>query len=90
LLIVGAGTSWIVVCMSLARLLLSPHAAQASVALCCAAGLLFLWTAAPASDTRQLASAPAVALVTVSLLDMSRLAPAEFGDWEPAVIPTSK
>ena len=73
-------------------LLCLPHSHRMTAAGCflCVAGLV-AWSTATAFG--QTASAPippqpAPVLISVSTLDMSRLAPSQFGDWDAAAQPT--
>lgn len=61
-----------------------PTCHVASVAVVIGAVSLYLWTSGAASNASPEAAVPASVSVSVSLLDMSRLVPAEFGDWETA------
>jgi len=56
----------------------------APMAIFVAGGALYLAIASHAPDQVRAAPIEAAVLVSVGLLDMSRLAPAQFGDWEPA------
>lgn len=47
-----------------------------------AAGALYLWTAGAMSDGGHAMPDATPVRISVSLLDMSRLEPAHFGDWE--------
>lgn len=76
--------------MSTDRISLLSRSFIASMTVCLAAGAMCLWTTGIASDAGGSTPAPAAVLVSVSLLDMSRLAPAQFGDWESAVSQQAK
>ncbi len=62
-----------------------PRTTAAAIALCVAGGLLGLWMLGGVGNAKP--EPPASVRVSVSLLDMSRLAPHQFGDWEPAPPP---
>lgn len=62
-----------------------PRAPVAAIALSVAGGLLGLWMLGGVGNAKP--EPPASVRVSVSLLDMSRLAPHQFGDWEPAPPP---
>lgn len=63
---------------------LLPQSLVASLAVSVAGGALYLTMAGNAPDEARAAPVEAAVLVSVGLLDMSRLGPAQFGDWEPA------
>jgi hypothetical protein len=56
----------------------------APMAISLVGGALYLITAGHAPNEARAVPVEAAVLVSVGLLDMSRLAPAQFGDWEPA------
>ena len=47
-----------------------------------AAGALYVWAVDAKTDTGRAESAAQAVLISVSMLDMSSLEPAHFGDWE--------
>jgi hypothetical protein len=47
-------------------------------------GVLVAWATTATSDEGNAAQPPALVLISTSTLDLSRLVPAQFGDWEPA------
>ncbi len=63
---------------------LLPQGLVASLAVSVAGGALYLITAGHAPNEARAVPVEAAVLVSMGLLDMSRLAPAQFGDWEPA------
>jgi hypothetical protein len=72
--------------MTISRLRLPlRHHFKAAGCLLCVAGLA-AWSGATASGQGPVV-APAAVLVSVSTLDMSRLEPAHFGDWDVAAQP---
>lgn len=70
--------------MQLAWVRLPKHRPLTSLGLSFCFGLLVAWATTATSDKGSAAPAGASVLVSVSTLDMSRLIPAQFGDWEPA------
>lgn len=65
---------------------LQPHHRRMMAAGChlCVAGLI-AWSTAVASGQVPPPPQPTPVLVSITTLDMSRLAPAQFGDWDAAV-----
>lgn len=62
------------------------HHMNAAGCLLCVAGLA-AWSVATASGQGRVALAPAPVLISISTLDLSRLVPAHFGDWDAAAQP---
>ena len=83
----GPGSTW-KCAMSVTRICLPlHHRMMAAGSILCVAGVV-AWPTATAIGQTTLAPAlpqqPAPVLVSFSALDMSRLAPAQFGDWDAA------
>jgi hypothetical protein len=74
----------IIASMLIDRIRPLPRSLFASLAISVAGGALYFITAGKAPDEAQAAPVEAGVLVSMGLLDMSRLGPAQFGDWEPA------
>lgn len=70
--------------MSIDRRRSAWHGDAIFVAVCLFAVGATLWASGMAADPVRAVSAPEAVLVSTSLLDMSRLEPAQFGDWEIA------
>ncbi len=80
----------IIASMLINRIRPLPRSLFASLAITVAGGALYLITAGKMPDEARAAPVEAGVLVSVGLLDMSRLAPAQFGDWEPAASQRSR
>ena len=68
--------------MSIARIRTARHRHAISITGCFLVGVLCAWATGTASNPAAGTAGAAPVLISTTLLDMSRLSPAAFGDWE--------